>query len=405
MRTILRVAIVGAGTAGSAAAAYLGRAGHEVDLYEAVAEPRTVGAGITLQPTGLAVLRELGLADAVEARGAPIDRLVCTTPSGRPVVDLAYRDVEPAWSGLGVHRGVLFEALFGAARTAAARVLTGRTVTHLEHAGRGRHRVVCAGHPVEPAYDLVAIADGARSRLRAQTGLVRSVTPYPYGALWFIADEAPPGAPSTTLRQVVRGTGEMVGLLPTGQGPDGRGPLVSLFFSVRADAVPALRAAGLAAWKERVRAICPEAEPALAQIERFDDVLFAGYQDVVLSAWSTRGVVVLGDAAHATSPQLGQGSNLALHDAKVLARCLDVAADVPRALAAYDRARRDHLGYYQFATRWLTPLFQSDLEVLGPVRDALFPLVTSVPFARALMTASMAGVVKSPFGARLTDAD
>ena len=101
-------------------------------------------------------------------------------------------------------------------------------------------------------------------------------------------------------------------------------------------------------------------------------MLFAGYQDVVLHAFATRGVVVLGDAAHATSPQLGQGSNLALVDAHVLARCVAEARDVPDALAAYDRARRDHLAYYQFATRWLTPLFQSDLA-LRPLRDALFP--------------------------------
>lgn len=403
MGSRLRVGVVGAGTAGSATAAFLGRAGHAVELFEAVAAPRAVGAGITLQPTGLAVLEALGLAARVAAKGAPIDRLVCVTPSGRPVVELAYRDVDPSWAGLGIHRGVLFEALYDAARD-VARVRAGETVVGLEAAGAGRHRLRLLGGASAGPFDLVVVADGARSRLRAHTGLVRRATPYPYGALWFIADADgdPAGATSaTTLRQTVRGTGEMVGLLPTGRGPDGRGPLVSLFVSVRADDVPEIRAAGLDAWKARVRATCPAAEHALAQIHRFDDVLFAGYQDVVLHAFATRGVVVLGDAAHATSPQLGQGSNLALVDAHVLARCVAAARDVPEALSAYDRARRDHLAYYQFATRWLTPLFQSDLAPLGPLRDALFPVATRLRFVRDLMTASMAGVVTSPFGARL----
>ncbi|MBP6841448.1 MAG: NAD(P)-binding protein, partial [Kofleriaceae bacterium] len=54
------IAVVGAGTAGAAVAVLLARAGHVVTLFERVARPGPVGAGITLQPTGQAVLAELG---------------------------------------------------------------------------------------------------------------------------------------------------------------------------------------------------------------------------------------------------------------------------------------------------------------------------------------------------------
>ena len=75
------------------------------------------------------------------------------------------------------------------------------------------------------------------------------------------------------------------------------------------------------------------------------------------------------DAAHATSPQLGQGCNLALIDAATLCDAIDAADALPDALAAYTRARRPALNFYQRATRWLTPLFQSDEPAFGVARD------------------------------------
>ena len=70
--TPLDVGIVGCGTAGQAAALFLARAGHRVTLYERVTEPGPVGAGIISQPSGMAVLAELGLLAPVLARGAPV---------------------------------------------------------------------------------------------------------------------------------------------------------------------------------------------------------------------------------------------------------------------------------------------------------------------------------------------
>ena len=85
--------------------------------------------------------------------------------------------------------------------------------------------------------------------------------------------------------------------------------------------------------------------------------------------WHADRLVFLGDAAHATSPQLGQGANLAMIDAVTFADCVAAAPD-----AAYSAARRRHLNYYQFMTRALTPFFQSDSRLLAVVRDLTFPL-------------------------------
>ena len=396
----LNVAVVGAGTAGAASALFLARAGHTVSLFEAVAEPRPIGAGIVIQPTGLRVLAELGLLEPVLARGARIDRLHCVTRARRDVVDLDYAHVQRGAFGLGLHRGVLFEALFGAARAQPRITLSlGASIDGLIQR-KGKVELREGERAEHGPFDLVVLADGARSSLRAQTSLVERASEYPWGALWFIAQD-PERRFDGTLFQIVDGTERMLGLLPSGLGPAGETPRVSLFWSVRADRVDAWRQGGLAPWREEIERLEPRASAVLEQIDHVEQVLFARYWDVVLTRWHEDGVVVLGDAAHATSPQLGQGANLALWDAWELARALEGAATVDEALARYSAARRDHLGYYQWATRALTPFFQSDAAPLGWLRDAFMGGACRLPYVRTRMVRTMCGLDR---GVMLADA-
>ena len=401
----LDIGVIGCGTAGSAAALFLARAGHRVTVYERVASPGPVGAGITLQPTGLHVLCRLGLYEDVVARGARIDRLLCETRSRKAVVDLSYRDVGEDLFGLGLHRGVLFEALIGAAlREPGIAIRTGIEVVDLARAGRDAPPWARASWFVDAAgvrhgpHELVVVADGARSQLRDDTSTSKRIEPYPWGALWFVGKDArAEDAPAArTLHQIADTNQRFLGLLPTGCPPRGQedARLVSLFWSIRGDRVAAWRARGLDAWKEEVRELAEEAGPVLDQIDDIDQVLYAGYHDVVMHRWHTRNVVYLGDAAHATSPQLGQGCNLALWDAMELSDAIAAERrDLARALERYSRRREGHLGFYQVATRWLTPFFQGDIAPLGGLRDAAMPTLCRIPFFRRLMTLSMLGVM------------
>jgi 2-polyprenyl-6-methoxyphenol hydroxylase-like FAD-dependent oxidoreductase len=395
------VGIVGAGTAGMAAALFLSRAGHHVTLYERVPDPSPIGAGIILQPTGQFVLSRLGLLEEVMARGARIDRLLCETSTRRPVVDLHYGTVGEGLCGLGMHRGVIFEHLFDAVRRERITVRLGAPVDAFERAESG-WRVRSADGSTLGTHAFVIAADGARSRLR-ETGVLPSRTRrYRWGAMWFVARDTERRY-RRSLWQIVDRNHTMLGLLPTGLGPGSATsePHVSIYWSIREDRVEALQRTGFDAWKSRVRSLAPGCDSVLAQIDSPDQLLFTAYHDVRMPRWHGDGVVFIGDAAHAMSPQLGQGCNLALCDAMVLADSLAATSDLATALDRYARERTMHLRFYQFATRWLTPFFQSDVTLLGVARDLFFPIGARLAWFRRMMTESMVGIRRGFFARSL----
>ncbi|MDB4958712.1 MAG: Oxidoreductase [Myxococcales bacterium] len=384
---VTTVGVIGCGTAGAAAALLLSRGGCKVTVFERVADPMPVGAGIIVQPSGQAVLARLGLLEGIVAKGARLDRLFLRTPRGKTIVDLHYASVDPRWFGIGIHRGVLFEALYEAAR-AEVTVKTGCAVRGLRRDGA---RTFVRADEEHGPFDLIVIADGAVSELRTGTGKTTRDRAYPWGALWFVAEDRQ-AVFTRELHQVAAGAQRLYGVLPTGLAPRGDVPVISLFWSLAAHELEAWRAGGLDAWKAEVRAIDPRIAFVLDGIRSHEQVVFARYRDVQMARWHDGPIVFIGDAAHATSPQLGQGANLALVDACVLADAIARARSVEAGLVSYAAARRQHLRHYQTMARLLTPFFQSDSRVLGRLRDWVFPIANALPPLRNFMVSTMAGM-------------
>lgn len=372
-----QVAIAGAGFSGLACACLLARDGHRVTVFEKFAQPRALGAGILVQPSGLAAMRVLGIEEDILRHGARVDHLFGVTPRQRPVVDVRYSQWQAGSFGVGLHRGVLFNALWQLARECGVDIVTGHEVRDLAALGQ--------------EHDLVVVADGSRSTLRAQTGLAVRDRVYPWGAVWAVLED-PQRAYGSTLWQWYRSARQMLGIMPTGLAPGSAVPVVSLFWSLHANRFDAWRDAGLDAFKADVRALHPEAAPLLDQLRSMEQLTWARYHDVVMPSYHAGRTVVVGDAAHATSPQLGQGTNLALLDAVALAASLRQEQDVPAALARYSRVRGGHLRYYGQASRWLTPMFQSDLSVLPWLRDVFMGSASAWPVLGPLTCQTLVGV-------------
>lgn len=393
----LRIAIVGCGTAGPACALFLERQGHDVTIYERVPDPQPVGAGILLQPTGMRVLEELGILPEILSHAERIERLRGVTKTGRVVLSLDYEDYERGCAGAGLHRGTLFTLLLRSLLKTSVRLVTGVEVTECKKQPSDRYSLW--SEQVElGVYDLIVVADGARSALRGHSKLIKRVDMYPWGALWAVfPDES--GLSAGTLSQVYDGARRMAGILPTGCAPDQTsGPrLSSLFWSIRANRVDAWRAAGIDAWRRELLSIWPALAPLVELLIDPDQLTFAPYFDVRMKCMYEGGVVYIGDAAHAMSPQLGQGANLALYDAWVLAETLKRSDSLSDALSMFWRARRAHVRYYQYASRYLTPFFQSESSTLSTLRDLTFGWMCRFPPTRAQMLASLVGVKNGLF--------
>jgi len=359
-------------------------------VLERVAEPKPIGAGIMIQPTGQMVLARLGLLDTILERGTRIDRLWFRKPGGATLVDLHYGRCDTTWFGIGLHRGVLFDALYTAAcKEPRVTVKTGVAISGLRRDGEKTY-LTCPDGEHGP-FDLVVVADGAVSELRGAAGQTTRDAAYPWGALWYVAPD-PEQVFRKELYQIGVRAHRLYGVLPTGRGPTGDVPVVSLFWSLPERDVPAWKQTPLDTWKDEVRTLDPRIDIVLQQITSHDQVTFARYRDVQMKRWHDGNVVFIGDAAHATSPQLGQGANLALIDAMTLADAVLADPSVPRALDHYAAMRRPHLRYYQRMTRWLTPFFQSDSRFLGWLRDWSFPIANAVPPLQRIMIRTMAGV-------------
>ncbi|MEA3008712.1 MAG: hypothetical protein QOJ91_404 [Sphingomonadales bacterium] len=381
----LDIGVAGCGISGLAAALLLARDGHRVSLYERFDAPRPVGSGLMIQPTGLAVLDRLGLASALTEAAAPVERLLGKAePSGRIVLDVRYDWLRrPGARGYGVHRATLFDILHRAVAAMAVPIHTGRTVS-----GRSQGRLLFAGGEASARHDLLVDALGSGSPLAGDPA-----RPLAYGALWASLDWAD-GFDDRALEQRYRRASVMTGVLPVGHAPGGAGRKAAFFWLLRGDRLGEWRERGLEAWKRDVRALWPATAPLLDQIDSAERLTFARYAHRTLREPGASGLIHIGDSWHSTSPQLGQGANMALLDAWALAKALREEDRLEAAVRRAVALRRAHVRLYQGLSALFTPAYQSDSRILPWIRDRLVP-----PFGRLWpATRIQAEMVAGTFG-------
>jgi 2-polyprenyl-6-methoxyphenol hydroxylase-like FAD-dependent oxidoreductase len=369
--------VVGGGPAGLMAGVLLARQGVDVVVLEKHGDFLRDFRGDTLHPSTLELMAELGwLEDVLALPHTRVERATVSLGGETVVVGRFDRlpvrcpfiAFLPQWDFLDLlaEKGEALPGFRLLRSTAADGLLVedGRCTGVTAHDDDGA--------PVRIRAELVLAADGRDSVLRAAAGLVPTASPSRMDVLWF---------------RVPRREGQEQPLFNAGDGAVVALPRTGYWQAamiVRAGEHDALRAQGLEAFRDRVRALAPGLGEGLTAIEDWDQVKLLRVRVDRLRRWWRPGVLFLGDAAHAMSPAGGVGINLAIQDAVAAANLLG-----PRLLHGGVRAR--DLARVQRRRAWparATQLFQLVLaRRLVPARAGARPrppvplgVVRALPF-------------------------
>lgn len=329
------VVIAGAGVAGTVAALALRKAGIEVTVIEARPAGRDEGPVVRLNPNAMDALRAVDAHQAVIAASFPLLRSETYSSAGRRIgYELA---ADPA-SERGMPRVLTRERLTGILRElagqAGAEFRRDERVADVEHVSGGVRAVLAGGEKIEGT--ALVGADGARSTLRRHLNPDGPEPQYTgtrtsYGFTPRPTFEPPPAG----VLQLHLGAQALFASL--------RDPVTGgcFWFANRTasspgdDSDPQPR-------EHLQKLFAADPAPGAAAVEGADHITtFDDHALPHLPRWRDDRVVVIGDAAHVTSPVSGQGAGMAIEDGVVLARCLRDAPDASGALGAFERLRRE----------------------------------------------------------------
>lgn len=373
----MKAIIIGAGIGGLSCAVALRMIGWDVVVYERARELREVGAGISIWANAMRALDHLGVGDAVRAVGRTMTRAEFRRAGGRVILGYDPGELErklnlPATVTM-THRAELIGAL--ALRLPPEVIRCGRTL--VSATVEGDHGVARFADGGDDRADLLVGADGIHSVVRDAVFNDNTGTPPRYsgytawrGVCAASSDLVAPGYVAE-----IWGLGARFGITSLPDGP--QGPRVYWWATAntpRDGREPDERAYLLAryapsAWARPVPQLI-EATPAGAIIR--GDIIDRSPR----RHWSRGPIVLIGDAAHSTTPNLGQGGCMAIEDAPVLARCLHGSASVREALAQFETERFGRTSAVTAESRRLGWLGQRSNPLVCAARDFCFGLAS-----------------------------
>src|SRR5215472_5755384 len=330
-RAVPEALIAGGGIGGLVTAIALQRAGMNVSVFERVKQQQEAGAGLTLWANAMHALQQIGLPDLLPSIGQPLSRSCILSWQGKilseaPMKALAERYGTPL---VAVHRADLLAALLKAVGNNV--VQSGVACTGFRQDEKAVHLQLASGEEVTG--DLLVGADGIHSSMRAHLFGAAKPRYAGYSAWRGVASITPEGWNEQVTTETW-GNGKRFGLVPLSQGR------IYWYATLNAPEGTPDPQTGRKGRLLKLFSTCHAPVPAVIEATDDDAILHNDIYDLPpLTHWSRGRVTLLGDAAHAMTPNLGQGAGQAIEDALALATCLTREFSVSSALQAYERQR------------------------------------------------------------------
>lgn len=326
MKETPKVLIVGTGIGGAAAACALSAAGAEVHAIDIKPEIPTTGTGICLLANTMRAIAALGLDGECHERGFALKTYRELDLAGKLLA------ANPMPPGCGMKRPDLAAVLEGGAVRAGAMLEKGLSVDSVTDGQHGVEIVFSNGK--QAVYDFVVAADGAYSKLRDQFFGAEHAAKFVGQSCWRFAAPRTEEVDGLAIFRSPKGTA--VGAIPTGQD--------SCYLFVLENSKEPIRMTdeeSLALLRHRLEEFtAPTVRAAIDAIQLPGELMFRPFDGTFVPApWNRGRIVLMGDAAHAPTPQLTSGGGMAIEDAVVLGESIRDCGTVEEAIAAYNARR------------------------------------------------------------------
>lgn len=345
----MKVLIQGAGITGLALARELMARGVDFLIVERASEVKPVGAGITLGANALGCLARTLPLERLRERGESIRELAITDQRGRVLMSTPSQVEGVLRTGIAIHRHQLHECLLEGIPSAKIRLGTCVEAFHLSETSVEAK----LSDGSEERFEFLVGADGLRSRIRSMLFPDHSIRFSGY-ACWRAVVDRSLRDPGHAIE--MWGPGRRLGLVPIGNGRT----YVYATLNVSASQYSAR------ATDRSVREVIAlfdrfagDAREFLDAMARLPGLIHNDLEEVELPQWHSGRVLLIGDAAHAMTPNLGQGAAMGIEDAAVLARIWESDSN-PKSLEDFEKIRRPRVRWIQNKSRELGKLAQSE---------------------------------------------
>lgn len=371
--------ILGGGIAGLTTAIALKQKGIRATVFEAAPEIKSVGAGLLLAANAVKAYQRLGMAEKIIARGRLLPQFSILDQKGRIITtaDAAKIGRKYGLHNFSIHRSELHEALLS--ELDPGQLSTGKRADGFETLQNGQIQIQFADGSTHITDYLIA-AEGIHSAIRRQ--LVPESKPRFAGyTCWRAVIETPQNLAGLAVASETWGTDGRFGIVPLA------GNKIYWFACINAGqndpVLPQFKMTDL----QRVFRHFHEPVVSILENTRDADLIWNDISDLKpIPHFAFGNVVLVGDAAHATTPNLGQGACQAIEDAVVLADELSRHSDPAEAFAAFERRRLRRTHFIVNTSRKLGTIAQLSQPWLAGLRNTFFRLLPESVNERQMRT-------------------